>query len=73
MDDTELLPCPFCGSPGEVVKDQAYFPDTPWFYYPRCTQYECIAAVLVDGEMGGCQCEFATEAEAIAAWNRRVP
>lgn len=60
---TELLPCPFCGSPDYSVGDevrQLPFGDVCTVYYVAC--WEC-------GARGECE---DTEAAAREKWNRRV-
>ncbi len=61
---SELLPCPLCGHEARLVKTDY---ELPWMV-------EC-ALWLTDCE-SNCGCgttSFATEAEAIATWNRRTP
>ena len=53
---TELLPCPFCG--GEA----AWFSYANGEYDVKCRNAMCLAKT----------CRYATEAEAIAAWNTRT-
>ena len=58
-DSMELLPCPFCGSPGRVIDLHYHRNGEVW-------AAECAA----DCEMTP-TCTKNTRAEAIAAWNRR--
>lgn len=70
----ELLPCPFCGGHASVVLN-SFPPPTKrhrW-YHPSCDDGECPGYVAEQDEQGGTCCDFKTEAEAIAAWNRRAP
>ena len=64
-----LLPCPFCGKKGEVVKNS--FPPRNQFRHPSCSDEDCIAYVCEQDEQGGTHVDFKTDEEAIAAWNRR--
>lgn len=66
---TELLPCPFCGGAGEIVKIS--FPQRDRGRYPTCTNYGCIAHVTEQDEQGGTIVDFKTDAEAIRLWNTR--
>jgi len=56
----KLLPCPFCGGSGETVHDRWSSRD---FWGAAC-QGKC--SVFLDSRCG-------TEAQAVAAWNRRAP
>lgn len=67
----ELLPCPFCGGEANIIEYPAHshspalvaaigIPDHPGSWASECQR--C-----------GCGLIHATEAEAIAAWNRRTP
>jgi Restriction alleviation protein Lar len=63
----ELLPCPFCGQPGEVVREF----ETNWF--PRCTNQDCLMSNPTAGdEQGGIMVDFPTKQEAAIAWNTRT-
>lgn len=53
----DVLPCPFCGAAGTTFKDAGL----RWFAH--CTNDECDSVST----------NKPTEAEAIAAWNRRAP
>ena len=58
---TELLPCPFCGGEADISDEGN---DTePERYWAYCTNPSCF----VEGTA-----VYATEAEAIAAWNTRA-
>lgn len=54
---TELLPCPFCGGEARMLGTKER-----WFN-PACSNAEC-----------GCEWtdSYATEAEAVEAWNKRT-
>lgn len=68
-DSEGLRPCPFCGGDGEICRESLGYTG----YWPRCPNDKCIAFNMEqDGEMGGVYVSFDTEAEAIAAWNRRT-
>ena len=56
-DETTLLPCPFCGGEARMLGTKER-----WFN-PACSNAEC-----------GCEWtdSYATEAEAVAAWNARA-
>lgn len=56
--ETALKPCPFCGCTRIVVEKRAEFISVV------CDEVNCFARVV--------SCGFETEAEAIAAWNRRA-
>lgn len=65
--DPALLRCPFCGGKARVVEGGER-------YYATCTKRRCFAAI------GECydrdampEHMFGSEAEAVAAWNRRAP
>ncbi len=60
MDD--LKPCPFCGGNGKIEQDHYAGKTT---YLPMCENYN-------NGCWGMQENWFDTEAEAIAAWNRRA-
>ena len=48
---SELKPCPFCGSPGAVLKGNPMTSDGEQFYYPTCTGgYVCPGQAELDGE-----------------------
>ena len=60
--DSELKPCPFCGGDAEInrVDIGGYPKNDPW--QVRCKDWSSCEAFM----------ERTTEAEAIAAWNRRA-
>ena len=58
---SELLPCPFCGTEGSVWSREGR--ELVWV--AGCHQDGCVA------DYPGT--EFRSEADAIAAWNRRAP
>ena len=60
----ELKPCPFCGGPAEVRKGTCARRDA----WTAC----CAETVDVDC-CGSADPTYFTEADAIAAWNRRAP
>lgn len=64
-DCAALLPCPFCG--GDAVMRRDDDPGYPWYvtfeHEPDCTMYALPTDMFRS---------FSTEAEAIAAWNRRA-
>lgn len=64
-DGAALLPCPFCG--GDAVMRRDDDPGYPWYvtfeHEPDCTMYALPTDMFRS---------FSTEAEAIAAWNRRA-
>lgn len=62
-----MLACPFCGSPGEVNTTS---PDR--FYFPSCTNSECVACVYEQDEQGGTHLDVGSKEKAIEIWNRRV-
>lgn len=55
----EPKPCPFCGAEASIVKNRRT-------YYIGCTNSDCL--VWANTQI----CWYATEEEAIAAWNRRA-
>jgi hypothetical protein len=57
--DNELLPCPFCGGPGFLNRPGSRVAD----FVPECRGGGCWATLGA----------YATEEEAITAWNRRAP
>jgi hypothetical protein len=59
VTDTELLPCPFCGSPPDTRNVHDNGGD---LFSIGCTDNSCIVVVATDAL-----------AAAIAAWNRRAP
>ena len=63
--------CPFCGGPGCIKKSKIHYPNVPWFYYPTCEKYDCIAYVEEQDEQGGVNVEFDTPEEAAEKWNTR--
>ena len=68
---TELLPCPFCGGEAEIV--EGMYSSFQEGYAIRC--HHCVLTLGASGRLGECyewSCSFATEAEAIAAWNTRA-
>lgn len=64
-----LKPCPFCGSPGEIVKNS--FPPRNRFRHPTCTNERCVAVVSEQDEQGGTDVDCLTDEEAIKLWNTR--
>lgn len=54
---TELLPCPFCGNTNPFLEGH------PQARHVTCNNDLCQASIMPE----------ATDAKAIAAWNRRVP
>lgn len=56
---SELAPCPFCGSQGEVV--ERHNPMSKWRWSVDCRSSTCGMSGPVE----------ATKADAIAAWNKR--
>ena len=63
----KLKPCPFCGGEArvtDVIPPRLYTKDVAYCVY--CSS--CDLLFGFDMDYGG---EFATEAEAIEAWNRR--
>jgi hypothetical protein len=65
----ELKPCPFCGSPGEIVKND--FPPKNPYYHPTCTNSDCIAFVAEDDEQGGTFCDELSQEACFDKWNTR--
>lgn len=81
MNDTKLLPCPFCGGEAEmgVRKYEVYHYRThtrtcETHYIPRCSKVsEPIGkGVWQGGCAGRLQRAYKTEEEAVSAWNRRA-
>lgn len=64
-DGAAMLPCPFCG--GDAVMRRDDDPGYPWYvtfeHEPDCTMYALPTDMFRS---------FSTEAEAMAAWNRRT-
>ena len=60
---TELLPCPFCGGEADVLLSQSRWGQSYTIHHDALGK--CPAEYV--GSM-----QFATEAEAIAAWNARA-
>jgi hypothetical protein len=58
-----LLPCPFCGSPGETV-DDSRIGEPKWI--AQCSNGDCWMFIATADE-------YCTPEEAISAWNRRSP
>lgn len=57
-----MLPCPFCGAPGELFHDMSSDYERNWYWHGQCSDYD------------GCWIEGAsadTKKEAIRLWNRR--
>jgi hypothetical protein len=67
---SELLPCPFCGSKGEIIKNG--FPPRNRDRHPSCSNENCIAHVEEQDEQGGTNVDFYTDEEAKALWNKRA-
>jgi hypothetical protein len=66
----KLLPCPFCGGRASIFKT----------WVPRskervacCADQACLGYQQEQDEQGGWAVSSQTDAEAIAAWNRRTP
>jgi hypothetical protein len=59
-----LMPCPFCGEPGEVRPATSRVPDYPFAATARCTDCHTSACGISQATADEC---------AAAAWNRRVP
>jgi len=57
-----IKPCPFCWNDASVHAEQILKPD--WCCWVECNNDECL--VCPDTDM------FASEQEAIEAWNKRV-
>ena len=55
-NESELSPCPFCGDEATTFKAEER-------YYVACVNDDCIASCPMNS--------FSSEAEAIAAWNKR--
>lgn len=68
--EKSLMLCPFCGSPGEIVKDR--FPPENPFWHPSCSNYECVAYVEGQDEQGGTNVDRLSREEAAELWNRRT-
>ncbi len=66
-DDTDLLPCPHCGSP---AKSYHRDDDTGWSH----TDWICCDAGDdgIEPECGAQTCLFSSREGAVRAWNRRV-
>ena len=61
MNDTELLPCPFCGGEVELRHDTSSDYERHWTYTVRCPNQEC-----------GCDFGHYEMASQVATkWNRR--
>ena len=57
---TDLLPCPFCGNDAALVRASNSLNN---YLFVQCLNNDCV-----------CESDFyTTEADAIAAWNRRAP
>ena len=66
MKDEELLPCPFCGSPGHVTEGDYRF-------YVACTNLDCFCCVGEVYDRDGMPDHIFTSAkDAAKAWNTRV-
>ena len=63
MNETTLLPCPFCGGKAEIVTSDLYGIEK---YAVGCSSCPVIIAEYGEYKF------YATEAEAIAAWNTRA-
>lgn len=59
----KLAPCPFCGGEASIDEVGNFLGDPAWA--PGCDGEDCLASILWG--------KFATQAEAITAWNRRAP
>lgn len=66
-----LLPCPFCGGPAEIVKRDVEPQGDPWYGKKVELFVECkdCSACLFDGYFHD---GFYDEEKAVAAWNRRT-
>jgi Lar family restriction alleviation protein len=58
MEKTELLPCPFCGGEGGVVRTK----DIAQWWYGECRKAPCYSRNLASQ----------TKEEAVARWNTRT-
>lgn len=64
----DMLPCPFCGGGAKVLKSWLIGP----CYTPTCDgPNECPGQNMEQDEQGGFAADYATELEAIVAWNTR--
>lgn len=69
--EQELRPCPFCGSPAEI--EHTWIPRSSECL-AICSNPHCVAHNIEQDEQGGWCCDtYNSEADAIAAWNRRAP
>jgi len=78
--ETELLPCPFCGSTAYVEDNHRHYNAagkgkyTETDYGVRCENDDCFCTLGIDETTdyyGDMVYEFATEDAAIKAWNTR--
>ncbi len=70
LDPKGLEPCPHCGDLAALIRDDHIFANQHYDKYPgqrHGFRVECR------GACHSMTCWWHTEAEAIAAWNRRVP
>lgn len=64
----QLKRCPFCG--GKAERALSWGSNEPVRLF-HCANEKCIAHQYEQDEQGGYSVEFGSDAEAIAAWNRR--
>lgn len=71
---TELLPCPFCGGEAHIVSDYSSERDeTRWNLWHECSGHEGESAGYGHAYHPWFETPwYKTEAEAIAAWNKRT-
>ena len=68
MKETKLKPCPFCGRPAKIHEED-------WDCHKSDKPYQAVCEGAYIRAEEGCGAEtlwYATEEEAIAAWNRRA-
>lgn len=73
MEETTLLPCPFCGGTAGLFRHGNHGPYVGWLQNQTDNWVACEES---PGETSGCGVSvgmFPTEAEAVEAWNRRAP
>ncbi|RUM42147.1 MAG: hypothetical protein DSY80_07705 [Desulfocapsa sp.] len=63
MDNTKLLPCPFCGSTNVMLHESKH-----WFAY---SVFCCNCGARVGNEGDYCNEGTTTAREAVMLWNRR--
>ena len=64
--ETNILPCPFCGGIPSIEKDEWYGDTLAKGYYVECRNNECQCEPRTWSE------KELTEDEAIAQWNKRA-